>query len=447
MSPRRERRRRDRSHAARVAVVATLVVVALYVVGAEVINVLVAHRLTNEVDVRLVDRLEHLRAVPAPVSGPSPTLPQPSAADIDDAPSFLWAVTDAGVVTPLTAGAPALPTQQWSSVPVTVDVGSVPFRFIARRLDGRWVVVGQSVSEISRVHSAFLVPEIVFGVVLLVAVFAGAFVIGLRASAPLELIRRRQVEFTADASHELRTPLSVIEAEVGLALRAERDPANDAAVLQRIAGEGRRLRQVVDDLLWLARNDGSAPDRDPGAACDLGTVATDCAARFLAVSEARGLTLDVGMSGRGPFLVPAAAEDIDRLTGVLVDNACRYAGPGGRVEVRVRALANRVSLEVDDSGTGIPEDEIPYIFDRFHRANESPGGTGLGLAIADTVVRSSRGSWTVGRSRLGGAHMAVSWRRGVSWRAGASPPEGRAAERPERQPGWTRAADDTPVRP
>ena len=70
----------------------------------------------------------------------------------------------------------------------------------------------------SNVQSALLVAELVFGVILAIAVFAGATVVGLRVSAPSELVRRRQAEFTADASHELRTPISVIQAEVGLAL-------------------------------------------------------------------------------------------------------------------------------------------------------------------------------------------------------------------------------------
>ena len=86
----------------------------------------------------------------------------------------------------------------------------------------------------SNVQWTLLVAELVFGVILAVAVFAGATVVGLRASAPSELVRRRQAEFTADASHELRTPISVIQAEVGLALDRPRDPATYREVLERV---------------------------------------------------------------------------------------------------------------------------------------------------------------------------------------------------------------------
>jgi signal transduction histidine kinase len=68
-----------------------------------------------------------------------------------------------------------------------------------------------------------------------------------------------------------------------------------------------------------------------------------------------------------------------------------------------------VTLTVDDSGPGIPEEHRELVFDRFHRADDRPGGTGLGLAIADAVVRTTGGSWSIGTSPLGGARMAVSW--------------------------------------
>ncbi len=416
------RPRTGRSHAARVALVTTVLVMAVYVLGAALLSLLVADRLTNEVDVRLASRLSHLDLANLHAHNPvRPVLASAGSTDVDDAPSFVWSVSGTGRVSALSAGAPRLPAHQWSSAPVTLEVGTTPFRFAARRLDGRWLVAGQSIAEVPRVRAAFAVPAVVFGLILLVAVLAGSYLVGRRASAPLELVRRRQAEFTADASHELRTPLTVIEAEVDLALRTRRDPVADTALLERIAAEGRRLRRVVEDLLWLARSDATPPTRTEGATCQLDAVALACAERFRSVSEARGVTLEVRSTGRSPSWVAAPAEDVDRLTGVLVDNACRHAGHGGQVVVEVRSAPGRTSLIVEDSGPGIPDEEVPYIFDRFHRASSSPGGAGLGLAIADAVVRASRGTWSVGRSRLGGARLAVTWRRGANRRAASAP--------------------------
>jgi signal transduction histidine kinase len=141
------------------------------------------------------------------------------------------------------------------------------------------------------------------------------------------------------------------------------------------------------------------------------------------LSAQRGIRLSVVREGPGPFLVAASGEDIDRLSGVLVDNAVKHAGAGGCVEVRVRGAGSRVVLEVDDTGPGIPEDQVPFIFDRFHRSSADSDGTGLGLAIADAVVRTSRGSWVVQRSTLGGARMGVSWKRAGPRRVGGTEAE------------------------
>ena len=95
---------------------------------------------------------------------------------------------------------------------------------------------------------------------LLVLVFAGAFIVGRQTAGPIEQARRRQLEFTADASHELRTPLAVIEAETSLALANLEEGGSDSATLRRVADETHRMRTIVEDLLWLARFDALPPD-------------------------------------------------------------------------------------------------------------------------------------------------------------------------------------------
>src|SRR6185503_7072776 len=209
----------------------------------------------------------------------------------------------------------------------------------------------------------------------------------------------------------------VIRAEVDVALSAPREAAEYRDSLRRIQGESHRLRQLVEDMLWLARFDSKPPL--PGSEpVDLATLAQACADRFRAVGPAvRAETPD------GAVLISAPPEWIDRLAGVLVDNACRYAGPDGTVRIEVRAQGrrgSRVSLTVEDSGPGIPAAERPLLFDRFHRATEHGSGSGLGLAIGDSIVRSTGGRWHVGDSTLGGALMSVSWRHAQPARTAAS---------------------------
>jgi two-component system sensor histidine kinase CiaH len=252
--------------------------------------------------------------------------------------------------------------------------------------------------------------EFLAGPVVLVAVFLGTLLVGLKAAKPVELARRRQLEFTADASHELRTPLSVIEAEVSLALGGARSAAEYRDTLARVRRESARLRDIVEDLLWLSRFD-SEPPPPSDEPVDVSAIATACVDRFDAVATSRGIHLSVQAQGEIQPCVNAPPEWVDRLTGVLVDNACRYAGRNGTVRITVGAHGGRVSLAVDDDGPGIAEEDRANLFDRFRRATDEGNGAGLGLAIGDAVVRATGGEWRIGTSSLGGARMEVRWHR------------------------------------
>src|SRR6516165_3136005 len=234
--------RSHRRHVVRVAAVTTLLVMACYTVAAIVVNAIVTHHLIADVDARLSDRVAD--ALPHPRPERSDASP-----DLDDAPSFLWSVGPTGAAIPLTPGSPELPRWNWDSEPVSLPVGRSTFRFDSVRTPDETLVAGQSMANTSNIQTTLLSAEIAFGAILAVIVFCGALMVGLRAAAPSEQVRRRQAEFTADASHELRTPISVIEAEVGLALDRPRDAVAYRDTLQRVGQESGRLRRIVEDLL------------------------------------------------------------------------------------------------------------------------------------------------------------------------------------------------------
>jgi signal transduction histidine kinase len=395
--------------AARVAALTTILIGVVYATVVAVFDEVDAHHLVSEVDAHLKDRLAEASHRASPLSDNRIAY---TASEIEGAPVLLWRATLNGQIVTRTPGAPQLTIRASTagSQPFSVKIGNTSFRLQAIRVNGGYLVAGQSLPETAHVENVLLAAELIAGPVLLVGTYLGTLVIGLTTSGPVEQSRRRQLEFTADASHELRTPLAVIQAEVGLALNTSRDEHQYCETLTKVGRESERLRHIVDDLLWLARFDSYRPSSD-SEPVDLSTIAESCRDRFGAIAQARAIKISVENEGGSPALIDAPPDLIDRLTGVLVDNACCYAGHGGVVRIVTSASVNSVSLSVDDSGPGIPEEDRPRLFDRFHRATEDGNGTGLGLAIADSVVRSTSGRWKISDSALGGARMEVSWRR------------------------------------
>ena len=401
--------------ALRVAAVATLLIACVYAIAAALIFALASARLTSQADARLDAMLASARHEPLDLIRDSRAGEDDDGDDDADAnPAYLWIVAGTAggsrVATARSAAAPALPASVLGALPapgrpVTVDLGhGGSYRLLTERNPAGELVAGTS--QAGDTHTLHLLRdgEIVVGPVLLLAMFGGSLIVGLRALAPVEQARRRQLEFTADASHELRTPLSVLRAEVDVALSARRPATAYRDSLIRVRSEGERLSRLVDDLLWLARFDSQPPS--PGhEPVDVATLAASCADRFRAVGPA--ITVDAG----GPALMNAPPEWIDRLMGVLMDNACRYAGQNGRVRISVKAEGGRLALAVEDSGPGIPAEQRPQLFDRFQRAEHTGSGAGLGLAIGDSIVRSTGGRWRIGTSPLGGARLEISWKQ------------------------------------
>jgi signal transduction histidine kinase len=398
------------AHAVRIALATSLLIGVVYAGCVTVLDRVVAARLVAAVDARLQERLSDVRE-----SGAAATASSSEASDDDDdadaPPLYLWLVTPNRVAR-MTAGAPQLPpgTSMTTQQPHTAHLTQSTFRLAAVRYGGSLLVAGQSLAEQGHIEDVLGVGEALAAPVLLFAVFIGALIIGLRALSPVEQSRRRQLEFTADASHELRTPLSVISAETSIALNTPRKAAEYRSALARIRGESERLRSIVEDLLWLARFDSQPPP--PGnEPLDVATIAAGCADRFRTLAHAQSIDIVVASAGPEPAWISAPPELIDRLAGVLVDNACKHAGPDGKVRISVGQRASRVTLSVEDTGPGVPAQDRSRLFDRFHRATEKPGGAGLGLAIADSIVRSTGGQWRIDDSPLGGALFQVSWRR------------------------------------
>ncbi len=211
--------------------------------------------------------------------------------------------------------------------------------------------------------------------------------------ARLESSVKRLDEFTADASHELRGPVTVIRTTAELALRQGRADADLRKDLGEIQTEAVRLTDLIEDLLTLARSDGNlhAP---PMTDLNLTPIVNEVSEQFRKLAGPRVRTM-ADEKGR---LVRGHAVSLRRLLLILVDNALRHNTEESSVVISVGDEEGRLVLAVTDNGQGIPEHELPRLFDRFYRVDASrsrANGAGLGLSIAKWIVECHGGTITV----------------------------------------------------
>jgi signal transduction histidine kinase len=229
----------------------------------------------------------------------------------------------------------------------------------------------------------------------------------------------RTRQFAADASHELRSPITIVGGYIDvLQLGAKDDPEQAARILRSMQRENDRLGRLVTDLLLLTRMDanGAASLRlEPTPLADIVRRACDNM-RLLACE--REITLSVSRSASNA-LVNGDGDQLYRVVVNLLDNAIRYTSDDGRIEVALDTVTHVASsrqhewarLTITDNGCGIPADDLPRIFDRFYRADQSrdrqTGNAGLGLAICKSILEAHGGTIQAGAAPGGGATFDI----------------------------------------
>ena len=240
---------------------------------------------------------------------------------------------------------------------------------------------------------------------ILAAALPGFFVVSVLLSRwlvrPVEESWRRQQQFVADASHELKTPLTVLLADADILLGHPDDTIrSQSRWVEHQRDEGLRMKGLVEDLLFLARGDAGDRER-PRGRVELSQVCEGCVMSFEPLAFEAGLVLEssvvpgVGVTGDG--------EELRRLCAILLDNACKYCGPGGTVRVTLEG-GGEAALTVHNTGEPIPAEDQAHLFERFYRADAArgreKGGYGLGLSIAAAIVERHGGKIAV-RSTAG----------------------------------------------
>jgi len=220
---------------------------------------------------------------------------------------------------------------------------------------------------------------------------------------------QRMSQFTADASHELRGPVSIIHTTAELALQSERSRSESREDMAVILTEAERITKLIDGLLLLARAD-AGEDGLQRELTDLSTAVRQAVESCRLPAEQKKIGLHTSL-GEQPVAVIGDAEAMRRLFFILIDNAVKYTREGGQIEVRMEAESEHAIVSVTDTGIGIADTDLPYIFDRFWRADKvrsrGMGGAGLGLSIAKWIAERHQWSIHAGPAPGGGSRFNV----------------------------------------
>lgn len=197
-------------------------------------------------------------------------------------------------------------------------------------------------------------------------------------------------DFVANVSHELRTPLSILRGYIETLLDDPDTSAPELArVLEVMKKHSDRLGVLVDDLLTLAQLESASPNlqlSDVRLSELFAAIIRDWARKF----AEKKLSIDVGVAPDLP-LIQADETRLQEILYNLLDNALKYTPPGGKIRLQAQRVGHEIALSVSDSGVGIPEADLPRIFERFYRADKTRsrelGGTGLGLSIVKHIAQ------------------------------------------------------------
>ncbi len=217
--------------------------------------------------------------------------------------------------------------------------------------------------------------------------------------------------FVADAAHEINTPITALRTNLELAAGGALS-AEGLADLERAQVELTRLETLTQSLLTLSRLEAHGVERIR-TPVDLSALIRQVVENFASRVEQTGITLTLALPAEAP-VVQGDEEQLARVLSNLLDNALKFTPAGGTVTVSLQSVADRVQVSVTDTGIGIPAEDLPRLFSRFHRGRNAAAfpGNGLGLVIAKAIVEDHGGQIALSSSAAGTSVVFSCHRRG-----------------------------------
>lgn len=233
---------------------------------------------------------------------------------------------------------------------------------------------------------SLVLTSLLIGMAALAVLFGCSYWLAGFVTRPVEKAWDEQRRFLSDASHELKTPLTVILSSADLLAENE-----DSVYVDNIRSESRRMKKLVESMLTLSRADDG--HKMTLASVEWSEQLADTALLFEPVAFEAGHELRYRIEKN--ILVNGNEESLRQLTGILLDNAIKYAAPDTPVYLTLTRQDKTAALTVENSGPPIPKEKLQHLFERFYRADESRSdgeGFGLGLSIARSIVRAHKGA-------------------------------------------------------
>ncbi|QQS39137.1 HAMP domain-containing histidine kinase [Candidatus Woesebacteria bacterium] len=239
------------------------------------------------------------------------------------------------------------------------------------------------------------------GFILLFATVAGSF-LASKTLEPIESTLENQKRFVIDASHELKTPVTAIKTTIEVTLRNKKLKLVDArSVLLDCLEEADNLHKLITNLLNLAR----LHDKDTNLKVEKFET-SKCITNVVSKFESVATLAEVDIHTHLIFgKIEAEKENFEKIITILLDNALKYTGKKGKIDITSKIKGKYFVLSLSDTGVGIPKKDIPHVFDRFYRVDRSRSkanidGFGLGLSLAKNIVDNHNGKITV-KSKIG----------------------------------------------